>query len=205
MAERLKVAGRRISRCSGLDDVERPVHRLGKVFGNLEPFNSSLLRTERLIPLPPVVLRLRLLACALCLSLTVPACRPAVDSTGDNTSSITVLYPAEERLLGPVWDDTPKFLMFLPLVNYEQDAACGALTNSAIHEWTKRVRVWQAHQADRVGDGGNPGRSYGGPAVCVAENSAISTVFGYLRLLLPPNPDCSQSFESDRGTPRETT
>jgi peptide/nickel transport system substrate-binding protein len=87
---------------------------------------------------------LQLFVFAWFLSLTVLACRPAIDSADDKTSSITILYPAEERLLGPVWDDTPKFLMFLPLVNYEQDAACGELTPALAERWehSEDYRVW---------------------------------------------------------------
>jgi peptide/nickel transport system substrate-binding protein len=62
-------------------------------------------------------------------------CEPAADNSGNATRTITILYPAEERLLGPVWDDTPKFLMFLPLVNYERQASCGELAPALAERW----------------------------------------------------------------------
>ena len=63
-------------------------------------------------------------------------------SAGDG--AITVLVAAEERVLGPVWDDTPKFLMFLPLVNYEQGSYCDEPTPALAERWehSPDYRTW---------------------------------------------------------------
>lgn len=74
-------------------------------------------------------------ACAWCLWITTLGCERTGDNAANDVSAITVLYPAEERVLGPVWDDTPKFLMFLPLVNYEENAACGELGPALAARW----------------------------------------------------------------------
>ena len=59
-------------------------------------------------------------------------------------SSVTILYPANEWVLSPMWDDTPKFLMFLPLVNCEQGSYCGEPTTALAERWEHSAdyRVW---------------------------------------------------------------
>jgi peptide/nickel transport system substrate-binding protein len=46
--------------------------------------------------------------------------------------------------MGPVWDDTPKFLIFLPLVNYEQGSHCGEPTPALAERWehSPDYRIW---------------------------------------------------------------
>ena len=73
-------------------------------------------------------------------------------AAGPSAETITILYPAEERVLGPVWDDSPKFLMFLPLVNYERGSSCGELTPALAERWehSPDYRVWTVWLRDNV-------------------------------------------------------
>lgn len=41
------------------------------------------------------------------------------DSERASGNTVAVLYPSDIGVFGPRWDDSPKFLLFLPLVNYE--------------------------------------------------------------------------------------
>ena len=93
-----------------------------------------------------LVARIRTLAAA-CAALTVVpiGCEGARRKGAvPSAETITVLVPAEERVLGPVWDDTPKFLMFLPLVNYEQGSYCGEPTPALAERWehSPDYRIW---------------------------------------------------------------
>lgn len=89
-------------------------------------------------------------ACAALALLTAGCERPP--AAGPSGEAITILYPAEERVLGPVWDDTPKFLMFLPLVNYERGSSCGELTPALAERWehSPDYRVWTVWLRDNV-------------------------------------------------------
>ena len=89
-------------------------------------------------------------ACA-ALALLTAGCdrRPAAEPSAE---AITILYPAEERVLGPVWDDTPKVLMFLPLVNYELGSFCGEPTPALAERWehSPDYRVWTVWLRENV-------------------------------------------------------
>lgn len=89
-------------------------------------------------------------ACAALALLTAGCERRA--PAGPSVDAITILYPAEERVLGPVWDDTPKFLMFLPLVNYERGSSCGEPTPALAERWahSPNYRVWTVWLRENV-------------------------------------------------------
>lgn len=91
--------------------------------------------------------RHRVTACAAVALLTIltMGCDGAGrEDPGPSAKTITVLVAAEERVLGPVWDDTPKFLMFLPLVNYEQGSYCDEPTPALAERWehSPDYRIW---------------------------------------------------------------
>ncbi|MFQ5678731.1 MAG: ABC transporter substrate-binding protein [Gemmatimonadota bacterium] len=67
-------------------------------------------------------------------------------------STITILYPAEERVLGPVWDDTPKFLVFQSLVNYERGSSCGEPAPALAQRWEHApdYRTWTVWLRENV-------------------------------------------------------
>ncbi|MFQ5671298.1 MAG: ABC transporter substrate-binding protein [Acidobacteriota bacterium] len=84
-------------------------------------------------------------AACVALALLTIGCEGARQEGGESSpAAITVLDPAEERVLGPVWDDTPKFLMFLPLVNFERGSSCGEPTPALAERWehSPDYRVW---------------------------------------------------------------
>jgi len=92
--------------------------------------------------------RRRAVACATLALLTVGCERRA----GPSGEAIVVLHPSEERVLGPVWDDTPKFLMFLPLVNYERGSFCGEPTPALAEHWEHSTdyRTWTVRLRENV-------------------------------------------------------
>lgn len=95
------------------------------------------------------------LSCAVCVTAVILAggCDGARrEETGPTAAKITVLSPAEERVLGPVWDDTPKFLMFLPLVNYEHGSYCGEPTPALAERWehSPDYRIWTVWLRENV-------------------------------------------------------
>ncbi len=57
------------------------------------------------------------------------------EPTAASESTVTLLYPADISLFGPRWDDSPKFLLFLPLVNYERGSSCGEPTPVLAERW----------------------------------------------------------------------
>ncbi|MFQ5889657.1 MAG: ABC transporter substrate-binding protein [Gemmatimonadota bacterium] len=83
-------------------------------------------------------------ACIVPSLLTAAACHSTDEARGGGTSTITILYPADERVLGPSWDDSPKFLVFLPLVNFENPRQCGEPTGALAERWehSSDYRVW---------------------------------------------------------------
>jgi len=80
----------------------------------------------------------------------VAGCTDTADR--DLDSVVTVLSNAEERVLGPTWDDSPKFLMFLPLVNYEGGSYCGDPTPALAERWehSPDYRTWTVWIRDNV-------------------------------------------------------
>ncbi len=71
-------------------------------------------------------------------------CGPGGDRAGADVSTLTVLYPGEERILGPYWDMPAKFLMFLPLVAYDEE---GELEGRLAKRWEHSAdyRTWTIH------------------------------------------------------------
>ena len=87
------------------------------------------------------------------LTLLTVGCEGARRDRGASpTEAITILVSAEERVLGPVWDDTPKFLIFLPLVNYERGSYCGEPTPALAERWehSPDYRTWTVWLRDNV-------------------------------------------------------
>ena len=87
------------------------------------------------------------------LALLTAGCEGARrDREAAPTEAITILVPAEERVLGPAWDDTPKFLMFLPLVNYERGSYCGEPTPALAERWehSPDYRTWTVWLRENV-------------------------------------------------------
>jgi peptide/nickel transport system substrate-binding protein len=86
-------------------------------------------------------------ACLVALVLPVAAgCRGGSRAGASDASSITILYPGDERVLGPYWEMPAKFLVFLPLVRLGDDGELvPALARSWEHSadyltWTIRLR-----------------------------------------------------------------
>jgi len=53
----------------------------------------------------------------------------------DGLRTVRVLYSgADEQIFGPVWDDTPKFLIFQPLVTYEANT-CSDIVGGLAARW----------------------------------------------------------------------
>ena len=103
----------------------------------------------------PVQCRASRPVCAACVALFLLAggCDGARrERAGPTAETITVLSPADELVFGPVWDDTPKFLVFLPLVNYEQDSYCGEPTPALAERWehSPDYRVWTVWLRENV-------------------------------------------------------
>lgn len=74
------------------------------------------------------------------------ACRSSSSRADGAASTITILYPGDERVLGPYWEMPAKFLVFLPLVTMGEDGEPQpALARSWEHSddyrtWTIRLR-----------------------------------------------------------------
>lgn len=62
----------------------------------------------------------------------------------DDPRTLTVLYPGDERILGPYWEMPAKFLMFLPLARYGAD---GELEGVLARRWEHSPdhRHWTIH------------------------------------------------------------
>ncbi len=71
--------------------------------------------------------------------------RASPDAGGEDT--LTVLYPGDERILGPAWGMPAKFLVFLSLVEWDEEGDLrGVLARSwerseDYREWTVRLRT----------------------------------------------------------------
>jgi peptide/nickel transport system substrate-binding protein len=78
------------------------------------------------------------------------ACRNAHSGRASaDASSITVLYPGDERVMGPYWEMPAKFLVFLPLVRLGED---GELVPVLARAWEHSAdyRTWTIHLRDDV-------------------------------------------------------
>lgn len=86
---------------------------------------------------------LRLAIIATC-ALGCTGCVGRRDRAGD-AATLTILYAgSDERVLGPAWDDTPKFLVFLPLVEIdERGEPRGRLAERWSH--SRDLREWTFH------------------------------------------------------------
>jgi ABC-type transport system substrate-binding protein len=84
--------------------------------------------------------------------LVLLACRDGPGRTpltelASGSSTITLLYEADEHLMSPLADEEPKFLVFLPLAAREGDGQLtGRLARSGEHTadcrtWTIRLRT----------------------------------------------------------------
>lgn len=77
--------------------------------------------------------------------LACSACRPSRGALTDpRAAGITVLYPGDERILGPYWEMPAKFLMFLPLVRTDER---GDLEPVLARSWEHSAdhRSWTIH------------------------------------------------------------
>ncbi len=62
-----------------------------------------------------------ILACICLIALAGIHCGEGEDRAYDRGSTITVLHPGDERILSPYWEMSPKFLVFLPLVTFDEN------------------------------------------------------------------------------------
>ena len=78
----------------------------------------------------------------ICMSIfAAMQCSQETDQTRIEKSTITILYPTDERALGPEYDMPAKFLVFLPLVTYGKN---GELESRLAESWehTPDYRTW---------------------------------------------------------------
>lgn len=80
---------------------------------------------------------------SLCVFLSLSCGRPGVDDT-KNESSLTILYDADERIFGPYWSVDAWFIMFLPLVAWDEE---GRIAPRLARSWeyTSDLREWTFH------------------------------------------------------------
>jgi peptide/nickel transport system substrate-binding protein len=85
----------------------------------------------------------RALVPALALAQVATGCGPA-EQAGPDVSTVTVLYPTDERGLGPEYDSPAQFLTFLPLVARNED---GELEPRLAESWepSSDYRTWTVH------------------------------------------------------------
>lgn len=78
----------------------------------------------------------------LAVAMSVTACQRAPDAR--SPSSVTILYDADERLFGPYWSIEAWFLMFLPLVTWDEQ---GEIAPKLARRWERSAdaRVWTFH------------------------------------------------------------
>lgn len=86
---------------------------------------------------------IRRIVASLCVCLTVSCGRPSADDTA-NESSLTILYDADERIFGPHWSVDAWFMMFLPLVAWDDE---GRIAPRLARSWeyTSDFRHWTFH------------------------------------------------------------
>lgn len=83
--------------------------------------------------------------CAGSFALAAVGCGRGDDRTQPHRSTITVLYArGDEWILGPSWDEEPKFLVFLPLVTLNEK---GELEGRLARRWehSHDYRTWTVH------------------------------------------------------------
>ena len=94
------------------------------------------------MPFSGEITRLKwVVTCVCCMTLAVAGCDRGEDPAYSGGSTITVLYPTDERALGPEYDLPAQFLMFLPLVARNID---GELEGRLAHSWepSSDYRTW---------------------------------------------------------------
>jgi len=87
----------------------------------------------------------RQIVCICLMVLAITQCGKDTDRAETHDSTITVLYESDDYVLGPARDDSPKFLMFLPLVRGYGLKARPGLAQSWEHSpdytaWTFHLR-----------------------------------------------------------------
>lgn len=88
--------------------------------------------------------RRRLLACSGLLAFVFLGCGRGEDRATADDSTVTILYPIDERGLGPAWEMPSKLLVFLPLsVEDENGELEGRLARSWEH--SPDYRTWTVH------------------------------------------------------------
>ena len=73
-----------------------------------------------------------ILACICLIVLAGIHCGGGEDRAYSSSSTLTILYPGEERILGPYWEMPAKFLVFLPLVSRNER---GELEGRLAKQW----------------------------------------------------------------------
>lgn len=84
------------------------------------------------------------LACLCLIALASIHCSPGIDRVYSRGSTVTVLYPGDEWVLGPSWDSEVKMLVFLPLVTYEEYDGGELLQPGLAERWehSPDYRTW---------------------------------------------------------------
>jgi peptide/nickel transport system substrate-binding protein len=92
-------------------------------------------------------MRLARLSCAGAVALillSTAGCRRESRRDRAGTNTLTILYPGDERIMGPDYDMPAKFLMFQPLVTFDEHGdVVGALARSWQH--SRDYRTWTVH------------------------------------------------------------
>ncbi len=85
-----------------------------------------------------------MIMCACLLALATVGCGRGGDRANSRGSTVTVLFPSDERVLGPQYDWPAKFLVFLPLVTQNAEGELeGRLARSLDH--STDYRTWTIH------------------------------------------------------------
>lgn len=87
---------------------------------------------------------LRRLCGGVLVGIVLAACAPAAERPHRSEAAVTVLYPGDERILGPYWEMPAKFLMFLPLVRLDEQ---GEIEGVLARRWEHSAdyRTWTIH------------------------------------------------------------
>lgn len=90
-----------------------------------------------------------LLACVCLVALSGIQCKRESDRGKFDSSTVTILYCCDERVLGPYWRYTPQFLVFLPLVTRNEH---GKLVGRLAERWEHSTdyRTWTIHLRKNV-------------------------------------------------------
>lgn len=125
---------------------------------------AALRRDVRTVGTSSVLALVALVACGPSERSGEVEVREEPSSLAAREDTLTVLKPGDERVLGPAWDDAPKFLMFLPLVNpmvgpagypavdTSGGDACGRLTGVLAESWehSPDYRTWTVRLREGV-------------------------------------------------------